>query len=129
MPVLRYISILILNLLLILESSSLTMVALTSDDIAVNSLDALSLPIEVVERDIASTLSIPVVPSIRPELRLDIESLLDANREYAIKHTETTEEVIHGTGYTLSNTDILSSLERSDIFGDFLIVADTQLIE
>jgi hypothetical protein len=45
MLVLRYISIIILNLLLILESSSLSMVALIEEDIAVNSLESLSLPI------------------------------------------------------------------------------------
>ena len=82
MSVLRSISIIILNLLLILESSSLSVLALADEDVAVNSLEALSLPIATIDQEIASTNIKNTTKEIQPELKMDIQSLLDANREY-----------------------------------------------
>jgi hypothetical protein len=121
MSVLRYISILALNLLIILESSSMSVVALTSEDIAVNSLDALSLPIETIDQDIASNVSTKAISEIKPELKLDIQSLLDANRAYREKNTGTAEGTNNTIEATLPTTDIFSVLGVGDIFGDFQI--------
>lgn len=82
MSILRYISIIMLNILLILESSSLSVLALADEDVAVNSLEALSLPIETIDQEIASTNIKNTTKEIQPELKMDIQSLLDANREY-----------------------------------------------
>jgi hypothetical protein len=103
--------------------------ALSSEDIAVNSIDALSVPVEHIEHEIASSVMIDQKTETKPELRLDIQSLLDANREYREKNTGTTQEVADITGSNISASDILSSLGVSDIFGDFLIASDTQLLE
>ncbi len=87
MSVLRYILIIILNLLLILESSAVSVFALTEADIAVNSLESLTFPIETVEQEIASEVNTNIAKEMQPELKLDIQSLLEANRAYAEKNT------------------------------------------
>lgn len=129
MSVLRNIAIITLNLVLILESSSLSVVALSNEDIAVNSLEALSLPIETRDQQIASNISTEQKTEIKPVLKLDIESLLDANREYSKQNPKTIEESSAIVESDISTTDILSSLGGSGVFGDFLIASDTQLLE
>lgn len=129
MSVLRNIAIITLNLVLILESSSLSVVALSNEDIAVNSLEVLSLPIETIDQEIASNISTEQKTEIKPALKLDIESLLDANREYSKQNPKTIEESSTIVESDISTTDILSSLGGSGVFGDFLIASDTQLLE
>ncbi len=131
MSVLRSISIIILNLLLILESSSLSVLALADEDVAVNSLEALSLPIATIDQEIASTNIKNTTKEIQPELKMDIQSLLDANRAYATTNTTITETgATDDTSEThSSSTEILTSLDGSDVFGDFLIASDARLIE
>ena len=131
MSVLRYISIIILNLLLILESSALSVFALTDADIAVNSLESLSLPIETVEQEIASEVNTNIAKEIQPELKLDIQSLLDANRAYAEKNTipTATGTVDIFADSAATPIEILASLDGNYMFGDFLIASDTRLLE
>jgi hypothetical protein len=114
-----------LNLLIILESSSMSVLALTDTDVAVNSLDALSLPIEMRDSEIAS-----IKTESTSDLKLDIQSLLDANQEYAKKNTATSENDITDSlsEATPWSTQILASLDGRDIFGDFLITSDTRLL-
>ena len=131
MSVLRYISIIILNLLLILESSALSVFALTDADIAVNSLESLSLPIETVEQEIASEVNTNIAKEMQPELKLDIQSLLEANRAYAEKNTIATAT---GTVDIFADSittprEILASLDGSSMFGDFFIISDARLLE
>lgn len=128
MSVLRYISILILNLLLILESSALSVVALTDADIAVNSLEALSLPVEIVDQEIASTTKDNTLKEAQPELKMDIQSLLDANRAYAEKTTTVSEEDMILSESALSDIAILTSLDGAGVFGDFLIGSRSSLV-
>ena len=129
MSVLRYISIILLNLLLILESSTFSVVALTDADIAVNSLEALSLPVETIDQEIASTTVQAISKEIKPELRVDIQSLLDANRAYAVEQIITPEEIIPLVDTLPSTLDTLSSLNEGDMFRDFLIASSTRLLE
>ncbi len=129
MPVLRYISILTLNLLIILESTSLSVAALASEDIAVNSLDALSLPIETIDQEIASAKMESISKEIKPELKLDIQSLLEANQAYREKNGDIIQEINNTVENNTSTTDILSSLGMDTVFGDFLISSDTQLLD
>ena len=131
MSALRSISILILNILLILESTALTVVALSSEDVAVNSLESLSLPIETIEQEIASEVNTNIAKEMQPELKLDIQSLLDANRAYAEKNTITTAT---GTVDIFADSittprEILASLDGSSMFGDFFIISDARLLE
>lgn len=128
MSVLRYISILILNLLLILESSALSVVALTDADIAVNSLEALSLPVEIVDQEIASTTKDNTPKEAQPELKMDIQSLLDANRAYAEKTTTVSEEDMILSESVPSDIAILTSLDGAGVFGDFLIGSRSSLV-
>ena len=84
MSVLKHITIICLGLLLILESSAVSIVAFTEDDIAVNSLDLLSESIGRIEQENTSNIISTIDSStVQPELRLGIESLLEANQEYA----------------------------------------------
>lgn len=129
MLVLRYISIIILNLLIIIESSAMSVVALTSEDIAVNSLDALSLPTETIDQDIAGNVSTKNISEIKPELKLDIQSLLEANRAYREKNTGTNEEINSIIEEAIATTDIFSVLGMGDVFGDFMMTSDTQLLD
>lgn len=129
MSVLRYISIILLNLLLILESSTFSVVALTDADIAVNSLEALSLPVETIDQEIASTTVQAISKEIKPELRVDIQSLLDANRAYAVEKLFTPEEIIPLVDTLSPTLDTLSSLNEGDMFGDFLIASSARLLE
>jgi hypothetical protein len=128
MSVLRYISILILNLLLILESSALSVVALSEEDIAVNSLESLSLPIETIEQEIASEVNTNIAKEVQPELKLDIQSLLDANRAYAEKTTTISEEDMILSESAPSDLAILTSLDGAGVFGDFLIGSRSSLV-
>lgn len=131
MSALRSISILIFILIFIFQASFASVSALSEEDIAVNSLESLSLPIETVEQEIASEVNTNIAKEIQPELKLDIQSLLDANRAYAEKNTITTAT---GTVDIFADSaatpiEILASLDGNYMFGDFLIASDTRLLE
>ena len=128
MPVLRYISILILNLLLIIESSSLGVLALSSEDIAVNSLESLSLPIEM---DIASEKITETLPISAPkELKMDIQSLLIANQEYSQQYrVDGTVDIAREESTTVIDAIIDGESDAFDVFGDFFIDSETGLLD
>ena len=127
----RYIQILSLATIVIFQTSFASVVALSDEGIAVNSIESLSIPIEERDQDIANTTVQNAPKEIQPELKMNIQSLLDANREYATKNTITTEATTTDSisDASLSQAGIMTLLDGTDsIFDDFLTTADTRLL-
>lgn len=73
MSLLRYISVVLLTLIFIFQANFMTVYALGDDESsAINSIDALQIPAEMMAQD----------TSTKTELKMDLQLLLQANREY-----------------------------------------------
>lgn len=76
MSLLRSICVVLLTLIFTFQASFVTVSAVTDDEsTAINSIDALQIPAEMMEEDSQDTVG-------KTELKMDIQSLLQANREY-----------------------------------------------
>jgi hypothetical protein len=104
-------------------------VALSNEDIAVNSLEVLSLPIETIDQQIASNISTNIASEIKPEIKLDIQSLLAANQEYSKNQPIETEASETNIQSIASQVAEFVSIDTNVLFGDFLIGSGGPLLE
>jgi hypothetical protein len=123
MSAIRNILILILTLIFTFQASFISVFAITDEDIIVHSLAELEIPAEIASQDIAGIQS----TNQDRELKVDIETLLVANREYskqaAIAAHTNPENV------TTTESIISSNRDTYDAFGDFLIGSGARLLE
>ena len=125
MSPLRNISILILTLILTFQASFVTVSALTDEDTVVHSLAELEIPAEIASQEIAGIIS----TSENTELKLDIESLLAANREYSEQIPKTNSINQNPESNTTIESILINNRDTFDAFGDFLIGSGTGFIE
>lgn len=86
MSLLRSISVVLLTLIFTFQASFVTVSALTDDESsAINSIDALQIPAEMMAQDIPDI-------GVKTELKMDIQALLQANREYTQELSGSTDE-------------------------------------
>lgn len=93
------------------------MVALMDEEVAVNSLESLSLPMEGRDRDIGNRI-ISTIDSttIQPDLKLSIESLLEANQEYSNNRISLVDEEILSSDATITTLGMITPVEGLNTF-------------
>ena len=116
MSVLRYISISLLVVTLLDQANYPSVLALTEEDMAVNSLTALEIPAEILE---TPTRSIRQKSTPEPKM-MTITELMQEHAAYAVSQKQETNITPINTPNTLIDT-----LDQRDMFGDFLIESAT----
>ncbi len=127
---LHSISIVLLTLIFTFQASSVTVSALTDEDTAVHSLAELEIPAEIASQEIMSQ-EIAGMQSTteNTQLKMDIASLLSANREYSEQTTFLTSTDTNPENTTTIESIIINNRDTFDAFGDFLIGSGTGLLE
>ncbi len=121
MSVLRYIGIYLLIVTLIGQSTSLSVSALSEEDMAVNSLTALGIPAEIVEAVVETR---PVQQESIPDIKM--MTIADLLRENALYATTQSDSITpSGVADTSVRESIVANLDTSSVFGDFLIESAT----
>lgn len=120
MSAIRYIGIYILIVTLISQSSSLSVVALSEEDMVVNSLSALEIPAEITEDPISTIVTVSSQKQTTPEVKMmTIADLLRENALYAKSQSDTITPPEISDASIREN--IIMSLDTKSVFGDFLI--------